>query len=52
LYGSLDPIGYQHGAWWQKNLPQARLEMAPGAGHLLIIPMWRRVLAHLDPRRR
>ena len=52
LYGSKDPIaGSRHGAWWQKNLPQARLEMVPGAGHLLIFPMWQRVLSFLAPKR-
>jgi pimeloyl-ACP methyl ester carboxylesterase len=52
LYGSKDPIvGASHGAWWQRNLPQARLEMAPGAGHLLVIPMWQRALAFLAPGR-
>ena len=52
LYGSKDPIAnLRHGNWWQKNLPNARLEMAPDAGHLLIIPMWRRVLSHLAPGR-
>jgi pimeloyl-ACP methyl ester carboxylesterase len=51
LYGSKDPIaGSRHGSWWQKNLPQARLEMVPGAGHLLIFPMWQRVLSFLAPR--
>ncbi len=50
LYGSRDPIvGSRHGAWWQRNLPDARLEVAPGAGHLLVIPMWKRVLSHLAP---
>jgi hypothetical protein len=28
-------------------LPNARLEIVPDAGHLLLIPMWSRVLAHL-----
>ena len=52
LYGSKDPIaGARHGAWWQKNLPQARLEMVPGAGHLVIFPMWQRVLSFLAPSR-
>jgi pimeloyl-ACP methyl ester carboxylesterase len=27
------------------------LEMAPGAGHLLVIPRWSRVLSHLAPGR-
>lgn len=53
LYGSRDPVaGSRHGAWWQKNLPQARLEMVPGAGHLLVFPMWQRVLSFLAPQRR
>jgi pimeloyl-ACP methyl ester carboxylesterase len=51
LYGSQDPAtGSRHGTWWQKNLPNARLEMVPGAGHLLVIPMWHRVLSFLAPR--
>lgn len=53
LYGSRDPgIASRHGTWWQKHLPQARLEMVPGAGHLLILPMWSRVLSFLAPGRR
>ena len=52
LYGSHDPIaGPPHGRWWQTRLPDARLEVAPGAGHLLVIPMWTRVLEHLVPDR-
>jgi pimeloyl-ACP methyl ester carboxylesterase len=52
LYGSHDPIaGPRHGRWWQTHLPDARLEIAPAAGHLLVIPMWSRVLAHLAPGR-
>jgi pimeloyl-ACP methyl ester carboxylesterase len=52
LYGSADPVaGSAHGRWWQRNLANARLEMVPDAGHLLIIPTWRRVLSHLAPRR-
>jgi pimeloyl-ACP methyl ester carboxylesterase len=50
LYGSADPVAAgRHGRWWQSQLPQARLEMVPGAGHLLIIPTWDRVLSHLAP---
>jgi pimeloyl-ACP methyl ester carboxylesterase len=50
LYGSKDPVaGSRHGAWWQKRLPNARLEVVPGAGHLLILPMWARALSHLAP---
>jgi pimeloyl-ACP methyl ester carboxylesterase len=50
LYGSADPVaGPRHGRWWQKRLPQARLEVVPGAGHLLVLTMWERALAHLAP---
>lgn len=52
LYGSHDPMaGPRHGRWWQERLPDARLEVAPGAGHLLLIPMWPRALSHLAPGR-
>jgi pimeloyl-ACP methyl ester carboxylesterase len=50
LYGSHDPIaGPRHGRWWRAQLPYARLEIAQGAGHLLVIPRWARVLEHLVP---
>jgi pimeloyl-ACP methyl ester carboxylesterase len=50
LYGSHDPLaGPQHGRWWSSRLPNARLEVAPGAGHLLLFPLWSHVLAHLAP---
>lgn len=49
LYGGSDPIGSRHANWWLKRLPQARVEMTPGAGHLLVIPMWGRALSHLAP---
>jgi pimeloyl-ACP methyl ester carboxylesterase len=52
LYGSRDPLaGPRHGRWWLERLPDARLEIEPGAGHLLVIPTWRRALAHLAPDR-
>ncbi|HEX6335512.1 MAG TPA: alpha/beta hydrolase [Jiangellaceae bacterium] len=52
LYGSADPIsGPEHGSWWHRQLPNARLEVARGAGHLLITPEWDRVLSHLVPAR-
>jgi hypothetical protein len=35
----------------QRRLPDARLEMAPGAGHLVVIPRWVRLLSHLAPSR-
>lgn len=50
LYGQADPmVGQKHGRWWQKAIPDARLEIAPGLGHLLVIPMWKRVLSFLAP---
>ena len=51
LFGSNDPrTGSRHGRWWQRRLPNARLEMVPGAGHELLVPMWSRILSHLAPR--
>ena len=50
LYGSKDPVaGPRHGRWWQTRLPEARLEVVPGEGHLLVVPAWPRVLSHLAP---
>ena len=52
IYGARDPLaGPRHGHWWHRRLPDARLVMVPGAGHLLVIRMWRRVLSHLAPDR-
>lgn len=49
LYGGADPIGSAHAAWWKTRLAHARIEMVPHSGHLLVIPMWKRVLSHLAP---
>ncbi len=50
LYGSHDPVaGPRHGRWWSERLPDARLEVVPDVGHLLVIPTWPRVLSHLVP---
>jgi pimeloyl-ACP methyl ester carboxylesterase len=49
LYGSRDPLADpRHGRWWESRLPDATLEVVP-AGHLLVVPMWARVLSHLAP---
>lgn len=53
LYGSHDPLaGPEHGRWWETRLPDASLEVVPEAGHLLVIPMWSRVLSHVAPGHR
>jgi pimeloyl-ACP methyl ester carboxylesterase len=52
LYGSRDPVaGPGHGRWWEARLPYAQLEVAPGAGHLLIVSAWSRILSHVAPGR-
>jgi pimeloyl-ACP methyl ester carboxylesterase len=53
LYGARDALaGPRHGRWWKSQLPDARLEVVPGAGHLLVVPAWARALSHLVPRGR
>ena len=49
VFGAADPIGAAHARWWKDALPDARVEMAPGAGHLVLLPLWGRVLSHLAP---
>ena len=52
LYGSRDPLaGPAHARWWQERLPNARLEVAHDAGHLVVISTWTRALSHLTPER-
>ena len=52
VYGAADPqLGSKHGRWWQRHLPNARLEMVPDAGHLVVVEMWKRVLSFLAPGR-
>lgn len=48
--GQGDPLaGNTHASWYQKAIPDARVEMVPEVGHLVVIPAWERVLAHLAP---
>jgi pimeloyl-ACP methyl ester carboxylesterase len=48
LYGSHDPVaGPRHGRWWKERLQDARLEILPDAGHLLVVPAWPRILGHV-----
>jgi pimeloyl-ACP methyl ester carboxylesterase len=49
--GSDDLVPSAHGRWYRKQLPDAELVVEPGAGHLAIIPAWRRVLEHVAPER-
>lgn len=53
LFGSADPrTGSSHGTRWQAALPDARLEMCPGLDHDVLVPMWKRVVSFLAPRRK
>ncbi|NEN04614.1 alpha/beta hydrolase [Diaminobutyricibacter tongyongensis] len=48
--GQADAIaGNAHATWYQRSLPDARVEMIPKRGHLVIIPAWDRVLSHVGP---
>ncbi|SEA52806.1 Pimeloyl-ACP methyl ester carboxylesterase [Leifsonia sp. 21MFCrub1.1] len=50
IAGQADALaGHAHAAWYQRSLPDARMEMVPGAGHLAIVPTWGRVLSHVAP---
>ncbi|MDN4616358.1 alpha/beta hydrolase [Leifsonia sp. F6_8S_P_1B] len=50
IAGQGDAIaGNAHAAWYRRQLPDARQEMVPGVGHLVIVPAWGRVLSHVAP---
>ena len=50
LFGTDDEqTGSRAARWWKKQIPHARIEMSPGPGHNLLLPMWPRVLGHLAP---
>ncbi len=50
LYGAQDAVvGPAHARWWQDGLPDARVELVPDHGHLVLLPLWGRVLSHLAP---
>ncbi|PPF66469.1 alpha/beta hydrolase [Rathayibacter tritici] len=50
LYGAEDAVaGRLHAEWYAARLPDSRLEVVPGRGHLLAIPEWDRVLGFLLP---
>ncbi|MGO4592641.1 alpha/beta hydrolase [Leifsonia sp. 2TAF2] len=51
IAGQADALaGHAHAAWYQRALPDARMEMVPGVGHLAVVPAWGRMLSHLAPR--
>lgn len=41
--------GNAHAVWYKNAVPDSRMEMVPGTGHLVIVPAWGRVLSHLAP---
>lgn len=48
VYGADDQrVPPAHGEWYREQLPSAELELWPGAGHLVVVPAWQRVLSHL-----
>ncbi|MCU1505274.1 MAG: alpha/beta hydrolase [Microbacteriaceae bacterium] len=49
LYGGADQITGAHGRWYQKRIPHSRLETVKDVGHLLVVPMWDRILSHVAP---
>lgn len=50
LYGAEDAVaGRLHAEWYAARLPDSRLDVIVGRGHLLAIPEWNRVLDFLVP---
>jgi pimeloyl-ACP methyl ester carboxylesterase len=43
-YGDADWIGPEHGHWYEGQFADAQLTLVPGAGHLLPLTNWRRIL--------
>lgn len=43
-YGDADFIGPEHGRWYAERLTGAELTVLPGAGHLLPVIAWERIL--------
>ncbi len=51
MNGTHDPdTGSKAATWWQRQLPDARVEMVPGGGHDILERVWPRVLSFLAPR--
>ncbi|TAM69707.1 MAG: alpha/beta fold hydrolase [Microbacteriaceae bacterium] len=50
VYGAADQLVTEaHAQWYREHLEHASVVLQPGAGHLVVIPTWDRVLAHLAP---
>ncbi len=50
IYGAADRlVPPAHGEWWAARIPEARVEVVDGAGHLVVVPAWPRVLAAARP---
>ncbi|QHO68904.1 alpha/beta fold hydrolase [Marisediminicola antarctica] len=50
VYGLADSVvGAEHGRWHLAKVPHSELELIPGAGHLVIVPRWDRILRHVAP---
>jgi pimeloyl-ACP methyl ester carboxylesterase len=50
VYGADDTlVPPAHGEWWAARIPAARVEVVDGAGHLVVVPAWPRVLAAAGP---
>ncbi|PJJ65617.1 alpha/beta fold hydrolase [Compostimonas suwonensis] len=48
LYGGADAaIGEPHARWYEKRVAGSSVEIVPDAGHLVLVPSWGRVLAHV-----
>ena len=51
-YGAADErVPPAHGEWFRDRLPDARLEVVSGVGHLVVVPFWGAALDHLLVRR-
>jgi pimeloyl-ACP methyl ester carboxylesterase len=47
-YGAADErVPPAHGEWYRDQLPDARLEVVAGVGHLVVVPFWGAALDHL-----
>jgi pimeloyl-ACP methyl ester carboxylesterase len=50
VYGAADRlVPKAHGEWWAARIPAAQVEVVDGAGHLVVVPAWPRVLAAATP---